>query len=233
MQKPAVCVIVPVWGAEKTLSRCVESILSQQVEGGLCCVLVDDGSPDNCGAMCDEYARRDPRVTALHKEDGGVSTARNAGLDLAYADYVVFLDSDDALRPGALQAALDAQAADPDRAALQIVNPGPQSREAPAGGPDILGVREAVDDTGPAAGESRRNQQPVGLALGGRRGDGPPQLCRCNRDVHSATSTKARRPSISRGTVLAWPISSSTTTSMVPPRRFLSPVAASYNSAAV
>ena len=126
-----------------------------------------------------------------------------------------------------------AQAADPDRAALQIVNPGPQSREAPAGGPDILGVREAVDDTGPAAGESRRNQQPVGLAFGGRRGDGPPQLCRCNRDVHSATSTKARRPSISRGTVLAWPISSSTTTSMVPPRRFLSPVAASYNSAAV
>lgn len=114
MRKPAICVIVPVWGAEKTLPRCVESILSQEVEGGLCCVLVDDGSPDNCGALCDEYARRDPRVTALHKEDGGVSTARNAGLDLAYADYVVFLDSDDALRPGALQAALDAQSADPD-----------------------------------------------------------------------------------------------------------------------
>lgn len=114
MRKPAVCVIVPVWGAERTLARCVDSILTQQVEGGLSCVLVDDGSPDNCGVLCDNYARNDPRVTVLHKEDGGVSTARNAGLDVAFADYIVFLDSDDALRPGALQAALDAQRADPD-----------------------------------------------------------------------------------------------------------------------
>lgn len=109
MQRAAVCVIVPVWGAEKTLHRCVDSILAQQVEGGVCCVLVDDGSPDRCGAICDEYAAKDSRVRVIHQEDLGVSAARNAGLKAADGDYIVFLDSDDALRPGALQAALDAQ----------------------------------------------------------------------------------------------------------------------------
>lgn len=108
-----VCVVVPVWGAERTLDRCVQSVLSQRFNGTLACVLVDDGSPDRCGEYCDAYAARDARVTVIHKEDGGVSSARNAGLAASNADYVVFLDSDDALRPGALQAALDAQAADP------------------------------------------------------------------------------------------------------------------------
>lgn len=114
MKRPAVCVVVPVYGAEKTLDRCVQSILAQPADGGLCCVLVDDGSPDRSGTMCDQWAARDGRVRVIHKEDGGVSSARNAGLELADADYVVFLDSDDALRPGALQAALDAQVAAPD-----------------------------------------------------------------------------------------------------------------------
>lgn len=109
MQRAAVCVIVPVWGAEKTLHRCVDSILCQQAEGGVCCVLVDDGSPDRCGAICDEYAAKDSRVTVIHQEDLGVSAARNAGLNAADADFIVFLDADDALRPGALQAALTAQ----------------------------------------------------------------------------------------------------------------------------
>lgn len=108
-----VCVVVPVWGAERTLDRCVQSILTQRLAGTLACVLVDDGSPDRCGELCDGYAARDPRVTVIHKEDGGVSSARNAGLAACNAEYVVFLDSDDALRPGALQAALDAQVADP------------------------------------------------------------------------------------------------------------------------
>lgn len=114
MSRPAVCVVVPVYRAEATLDRCVASILSQQTPGGVCCVLVDDGSPDNSGALCDAWAAKDARVQVIHKEDGGVSSARNAGLDAADGDYIVFLDSDDALRPGALRAALEAQSADPE-----------------------------------------------------------------------------------------------------------------------
>ncbi len=107
--KPAVCVIVPVYKAVHTLDRCVESILTQEVPGGLSCILVDDGSPDESGAMCDAWAAKDSRVRVIHQEDGGVSSARNAGLELADAEYIVFLDSDDALREGALEAALSVQ----------------------------------------------------------------------------------------------------------------------------
>ena len=112
--QPTVSVIVPVWNAERTLDRCVQSILSQPLRAGtLACLLVDDGSTDRSGELCDEYARRDARVRVLHRENGGPSPARNAALDVCEGEYVVFLDSDDTLRPGALQAALDAQAADP------------------------------------------------------------------------------------------------------------------------
>ena len=112
--RPAVCVIVPVYRAEKTLDRCVQSIVSQAVDGGLVCVLIEDGSPDASAALCDAWAARDARVRVVHKaHGGGPSGARNAGLDAADADWVVFLDADDALRPGALQAALTVQAADP------------------------------------------------------------------------------------------------------------------------
>lgn len=114
MSQAAVCVVVPVYRAETTLDRCVESILRQEVSGGVCCVLVDDGSPDSSGAICDAWAARDNRVQVIHQDDGGVSSARNAGLELADSRYLVFLDSDDALRPGALQAALDAQNAAPE-----------------------------------------------------------------------------------------------------------------------
>ena len=109
MSKPTLCVIVPVYKAAATLDRCVASVLAQQVTGGLHCILVDDGSPDESGGLCDAWAARDPRVTVLHQENRGVSAARNAGLAAADSEYLVFLDADDALRPGALQAALDAQ----------------------------------------------------------------------------------------------------------------------------
>lgn len=109
MQQAAVCVIVPVWNAEKTLPRCVDSILAQQVEGGVSCILVDDGGTDRSGVLCDEYAAKDARVQVIHQPDGGVSSARNAGLAAAEAEFIVFLDADDALRPGALQAALTVQ----------------------------------------------------------------------------------------------------------------------------
>ena len=113
MSKPTLCVIVPVYKAAATLDRCVASVLAQQVAGGLHCILVDDGSPDESGGLCDAWAARDPRVTVLHQENRGVSAARNAGLAAADSEYLVFLDADDALRPGALQAALDAQNAAP------------------------------------------------------------------------------------------------------------------------
>jgi glycosyltransferase involved in cell wall biosynthesis len=89
-----VSVIVPVYGVEKYLRRAVDALLGQTYEN-LQIILVDDGSPDGCGAICDEYAQRDGRVLALHQKNAGVSAARNAGLDAATGDWVAFCDGDD------------------------------------------------------------------------------------------------------------------------------------------
>ena len=113
MSKATICVVVPVYKAMATLDRCVESVLAQQVDGGLACILVDDGSPDESGTLCDAWAAKDDRVTVIHQDDLGVSGARNSGVAAADSEFIVFLDSDDALRPGALQAALTAQRAAP------------------------------------------------------------------------------------------------------------------------
>ncbi len=93
-----ISVIVPVYKSEKTLVRCVESLLAQREEE-LEILLVDDGSPDGCPGICDDLARRDPRIRVLHKENGGVSSARNAGLQAAMGIYVQFVDSDDYVEP--------------------------------------------------------------------------------------------------------------------------------------
>ena len=93
---PRLSVIVPVYKAEQYLQQCVESILGQSF-ADLELLLIDDGSPDGSGAMCDRFAAQDPRVRVIHKENGGVSTARNAGLDAATGDYIAFVDSDDYL----------------------------------------------------------------------------------------------------------------------------------------
>lgn len=94
LARPLLSVIVPVYKAEKYIHRCVNSILNQTLED-LELILVDDGSPDNSGAICDEYAQKDARVKVLHKENGGAASARNAGLDLAEGKYIGFCDSDD------------------------------------------------------------------------------------------------------------------------------------------
>jgi len=86
--------ILPIYNVEKYLPECVESILAQTYSD-FEMLLVDDGSPDNCPALCDEWARKDSRIKALHKPNGGLSDARNYGLDHAQGDYVVFVDSDD------------------------------------------------------------------------------------------------------------------------------------------
>ena len=93
-KKPLISVIVPVYKVEAYLGRCVESLLSQTYEN-LEIILVDDGSPDNCGQICDTYAARDTRIRVIHKENGGLSSARNAGIDVARGEYLGFVDSDD------------------------------------------------------------------------------------------------------------------------------------------
>lgn len=92
----SISLIVPVYKAEQCLRRCVDSILAQSFTD-FELILVDDGSPDHSGTVCDEYATKDNRVVVIHKENGGVSTARNMGLDVAQGEFVGFIDSDDAV----------------------------------------------------------------------------------------------------------------------------------------
>ncbi len=89
-----VSIIVPVYKVEQYLSRCVDSILKQSYSN-LEIILVDDGSPDNSGTICDEYAQKDSRVKVIHKQNGGLSSARNTGLDIATGNFISFIDSDD------------------------------------------------------------------------------------------------------------------------------------------
>ena len=87
-------IVIPVFRVEDTLDRCLESVVGQTFTD-MEIILVDDGSPDRSGSMCDEWARRDQRVRVLHKANGGLSSARNAGLDMARGELVTFVDSDD------------------------------------------------------------------------------------------------------------------------------------------
>ena len=104
-QAPLVSVVVPVYKAEPWLRRGVDGVLAQTLPD-FELILVDDGSPDGCGAICDEYAARDGRVRAIHQENRGVSAARNAGIGAARGRYLVFMDSDDQLSPFLLEYAL-------------------------------------------------------------------------------------------------------------------------------
>lgn len=93
---PLVSIIVPIYKVQDFLEACIDSILQQSYKN-LEIILVDDGSPDNCGLICDDYAKKDDRIVVIHKENGGLSDARNAGLDICKGDYVWFIDSDDYL----------------------------------------------------------------------------------------------------------------------------------------
>ena len=109
-----ISIIVPIYNVEPYLRRCVDSLLRQTYED-FELILVDDGSPDSCGTICDEYAARDHRVRVIHKPNGGLSDARNAGMEIAKGQYIAFVDSDDWVAPeylARLLAALEGSNAD-------------------------------------------------------------------------------------------------------------------------
>ncbi len=102
MMDRKVSVIIPIYKVEKYLKGCIQSVLNQTYKN-LEIILVDDGSPDLCPAICDRYKECDKRIVVVHKENGGLSDARNAGLDVATGDYYTFLDGDDTLEPNAIE----------------------------------------------------------------------------------------------------------------------------------
>ena len=97
-----ISIIVPIYSVESYLNKCIDSIINQTYKN-LEIILVDDGSPDDCGKICDEYAKKDRRIKVMHKVNGGLSDARNAGLDIANGEYISFVDSDDWLEVNALE----------------------------------------------------------------------------------------------------------------------------------
>ena len=129
-ESPLVSVIVPVYRAEAYLRQCVDSILAQSMPD-FELLLIDDGSPDGSGTICDGYEARDARVRAVHKENGGVSSARNLGIDQARGRYIVFIDSDDYVGTDYLKELLDGEAEAGEKRVLVISDYQPFSETGP------------------------------------------------------------------------------------------------------
>lgn len=105
MHRPQVSVVIPVYRVEDYLARCVDSVLSQTLKD-IQIILVNDGSPDRCPQICDAYAAEDDRICVIHKANGGLASARNAGMEVAVGKWLFFLDSDDWLEPDGLESLL-------------------------------------------------------------------------------------------------------------------------------
>ena len=121
--KGVISVIIPVYKVERYLRECLDSVLEQDYEA-LEVILIDDGSPDASGAICDEYAAKDPRVKVIHQKNGGAAAAKIAGLRMAAGEYLSFVDSDDTLEPGAysyMQSLLEESGADVVQCAFRDV----------------------------------------------------------------------------------------------------------------
>ena len=146
---PLVSVIVPVYKVERELPGCVESLLGQTYEN-LEILLVDDGSPDRCGELCDRYAEREARIRVIHKENGGLSDARNAAIDQMRGEYVTFVDSDDLVSPRYVEHLVDAlQKYEADMAVSAIRHTFARNREEwDAGVPEcrLFETQEALED---------------------------------------------------------------------------------------
>ncbi|KAA8999770.1 glycosyltransferase [Paenibacillus spiritus] len=146
--RPEISIIVPCYKVEDYLEKCVESILGQTF-ANFELILVDDGSPDNCPAICDAYAERDSRIKALHKPNGGLSDARNFGLDIAVGRYIAFIDSDDWIAPDMLEQlhrAVTEQNADIAVCCHYSEEDGRAERINTFGGDAVLGNVEAVTE---------------------------------------------------------------------------------------
>ena len=117
---PLVSVIIPVYKVEDYLAECVDSVLNQTYRN-LEIILADDGSPDGCGAMCDAYAAQDDRVRVIHRPNGGLSAARNSGMDIATGEFITFLDSDDWMYRGTIEGYMQCFAKHPE---LDLVESG-------------------------------------------------------------------------------------------------------------
>ena len=100
--EPLISVIIPIYNVEPYLRRCLDSVVGQTYRN-LEIICVDDGSPDGCGVICEEYAAKDDRIRVIHKENGGLSSARNAGIDIARGKYISFIDSDDSVAPDMIE----------------------------------------------------------------------------------------------------------------------------------
>lgn len=111
-ENPLISVIVPIYKVETYLTQCVDSILNQTYRN-LEVILVDDGSPDGCPALCDAYAAKDSRVRVIHKENGGISSSRNTGLAAVTGDLIAFVDGDDYVEPNLYERLWGHMAADP------------------------------------------------------------------------------------------------------------------------
>lgn len=144
MSRPVFTVIIPCYRCAATLTRAVESVLAGAPQN-LQLLLVDDGSPDATPALCDELAAKDPRITALHRANGGASAARNTGLEAAAGDWILFVDADDELLPGLWDALSPALAARP-----AMILFGMERASGPAPCPLAPGVYETLKDTGDA-----------------------------------------------------------------------------------
>ena len=137
---PKISVIVPVYKVEKYLSECIESVLAQTFTD-FELILVDDGSPDNCGAICDAYAARDPRIRVFHKENGGVTSARRLGVERSCGEWITFVDSDDKLFPNALKDLTVAAEAHPDADLVEAAMSREESaNQSPSTGPGSQSV---------------------------------------------------------------------------------------------
>ena len=137
MKNETISVIVPVYKVEPYLRECVDSIINQTYKN-LEIILVDDGSPDNCGAICDEYAAKDSRVRVIHKENGGVSSARNAGIEAATGDYIGFVDSDDWIEPDMYENLLESLQRENAEIAAPISFYDPSARQSVLSGEQLL-----------------------------------------------------------------------------------------------